>query len=171
MKNIIISADGGLTPKFKAIIEDRFTENREYWFNFLSSENYTSRETALRKFVDLEKGDNLVTQFTDVTNEYLETFIGCLFVMYRNRRKLNVYVYSPDLRGVLDRYFLSPKNEILDQSLMDVLGFHNVFEIGPNPDKNKLMNSLNDEREEKNTSRVPRGSVPQRQPTLLYVRA
>lgn len=153
MKNLIIEDDheiNGLPIRLKHILESRFKDNREVWYDFGRSYYPDNREETLSRFFSLTTGDNIVCQTVFVDFQQLEIMIDILVDMKEKYDiSVNFYIHCYDLKEEFKRYISMMEAEFtpntdeyndspnlrrqykldLDMKFEYVIKNHNIYEL------------------------------------------
>lgn len=121
-----------IPPAMQAILHKRFLDNREYWFNFTSSMKWTERQKTVERLLRLQAGDNLIFHGRFDDPELISFFVAVLHNLKRLNRKLNLYIFNENLRTAFDKYLIQDKPEIMNERFVEVLQYHNFYQISLN---------------------------------------
>lgn len=117
MKNLVLNnfTQHEMDEELKSILEKKFIENREIWYQFQTGFYPENREATIARFLQLEKGDNIVCQTTFLDYQQLE-LIAILLTDGKMPAGLNIYICRPDLKEDLQEYFDKLESDITPES-------------------------------------------------------
>jgi hypothetical protein len=111
------------------ILKTRFQGNREYWMNFKEAHNHNNCRVTVERLQALEAGTNLIFHARFDDTDQVHFFVAVMHTIKKMGKRLNLYMHHNNIRAAFDRYLLIEKPEVMNVRLIEVVNYHNIFQI------------------------------------------
>lgn len=152
MKNLILENDNeqdGIPTRLSWVLENRFLEDREFWFSFNTAFWPENREESVNRFMSLEDDGNIICQTVFDRWMQLELVVELLLKLKSVGKKINFHIHVPDLKEDMQDYLNESESELtpdtdeyndshslriefkrgMDKKLIEVMDYHNIYNL------------------------------------------